>query len=137
VLRPVRAPAAGTVAARAEHGTVRWILRLAPCGTRSRRASATPRRPGPVPGARPSEPRVASCCYQAPPQVIILTTFDLHEYVHAAPAAGVGGFLLKGVTPGQLVAAVRLVRTGDALPPLGHPPDGRTVRRGTGHGRRG
>jgi DNA-binding NarL/FixJ family response regulator len=57
--------------------------------------------------------------------------------VHAAPAAGVGGFLLKGVTPGQLVAAVRLARTGDALPPLGHPPDGRTVRRGTGHARRG
>jgi RNA polymerase sigma factor (sigma-70 family) len=51
----------------------------------------------------------------AAPQVIILTTFDLDRYVYAALAAGASGFLLKDVTPEQLVAAVRLVRAGDAL----------------------
>jgi len=49
------------------------------------------------------------------PRVIILTTFDLDHYVYAALAAGASGFLLKDVTPEQLVAAVRMVRTGDAL----------------------
>jgi DNA-binding NarL/FixJ family response regulator len=49
------------------------------------------------------------------PRVIILTTFDLDRYVYAALAAGASGFLLKDVTPEQLVAAVRLVRAGDAL----------------------
>ena len=49
------------------------------------------------------------------PRVIMLTTFDLDEYVYAALAAGASGFLLKDVTPEQLVAAVRLVRCGDAL----------------------
>ena len=48
-------------------------------------------------------------------RIIILTTFDLDEYVYAALAAGASGFLLKDVTPEHLVAAVRLVRTGDAL----------------------
>src|SRR4051794_12895184 len=50
-----------------------------------------------------------------PLRVIILTTFDLDEYVYAALAAGASGFLLKDVTPDHLVHAVRLVRTGDAL----------------------
>jgi DNA-binding NarL/FixJ family response regulator len=63
----------------------------------------------------PGELRSASCCYQTPPRIIILTTFDLDEYVYAALAAGASGFLLKDVTPEHLVAAVRLVRTGDAL----------------------
>jgi DNA-binding NarL/FixJ family response regulator len=49
------------------------------------------------------------------PRVIILTTFDLDHYVYAALTAGASGFLLKDVTPEHLVAAVRLVRTGDAL----------------------
>ncbi|WP_328442693.1 response regulator transcription factor [Amycolatopsis sp. NBC_00438] len=49
------------------------------------------------------------------PRVIILTTFDLDRYVYAALAAGASGFLLKDVTPEHLVAAVRTVRTGDAL----------------------
>ncbi|GLZ76735.1 DNA-binding response regulator [Actinorhabdospora filicis] len=49
------------------------------------------------------------------PRVIILTTFDLDEYVYAALEAGASGFLLKDVTPEQLTAAVRLVRDGDAL----------------------
>jgi DNA-binding NarL/FixJ family response regulator len=49
------------------------------------------------------------------PRIIILTTFDLDKYVYAALAEGASGFLLKDVTPEHLVAAVRLVRTGDAL----------------------
>ncbi|MFJ9024822.1 response regulator [Streptomyces sp. NPDC102259] len=49
------------------------------------------------------------------PRVIILTTFDLDQLVYDALAAGAGGFLLKDVTPEHLVAAVRLIRTGDAL----------------------
>ncbi|WP_041253848.1 response regulator transcription factor [Frankia sp. EAN1pec] len=49
------------------------------------------------------------------PRVIILTTFDVDQYVYAALTAGASGFLLKDVSPEQLVAAVRLVRAGDAL----------------------
>ena len=48
-------------------------------------------------------------------RVIILTTFDLDRYVYQALAAGASGFLLKDVTPEHLVAAVRLIQTGDAL----------------------
>lgn len=48
-------------------------------------------------------------------RVIILTTYDLDHYVYAALTAGASGFLLKDVTPEHLVAALRLVRTGDAL----------------------
>jgi DNA-binding NarL/FixJ family response regulator len=51
----------------------------------------------------------------APTRVIMLTTFDLDAYVYAALTAGASGFLLKDVTPEHLVAAVQLVRTGDAL----------------------
>ncbi|WBB60915.1 response regulator transcription factor [Streptomyces sp. WMMC500] len=49
------------------------------------------------------------------PRVVILTTYDLDQYVYAALAAGASGFLLKDVTPEHLAAAVRLVRSGDAL----------------------
>jgi DNA-binding NarL/FixJ family response regulator len=49
------------------------------------------------------------------PRIIILTTFDLDEYVYAALTAGASGFLLKDVTPEHLVAAIQLIRTGDAL----------------------
>ena len=48
-------------------------------------------------------------------RIIILTTFDLDQYVYAALAAGASGFLLKDVSPEQLVDAVRTVRSGDAL----------------------
>ncbi|MGH7919824.1 MAG: response regulator [Candidatus Dormibacteraceae bacterium] len=51
----------------------------------------------------------------APCRVIVLTTFDLDEYVFGALRAGASGFLLKDVSPEQLVAAVRLVQAGDAL----------------------
>jgi DNA-binding NarL/FixJ family response regulator len=50
-----------------------------------------------------------------PPRIVILTTFDLDEYVYAALQAGASGFLLKDVSPEQLVAAVRTVAVGDAL----------------------
>jgi len=50
-----------------------------------------------------------------PIRVIVLTTFDLDQYVYAALTSGASGFLLKDVTPDHLVASVRLVRTGDAL----------------------
>ncbi len=48
-------------------------------------------------------------------RILMLTTFDLDEYVYAALQAGASGFLLKDVTPEQLVAAVRQVSVGDAL----------------------
>ncbi len=48
-------------------------------------------------------------------RVIVLTTFDLDEYVFGALRAGASGFLLKGVEPLQLLEAVRRVAAGDAL----------------------
>jgi DNA-binding NarL/FixJ family response regulator len=48
-------------------------------------------------------------------RIIILTTFDLDQYVYTALTAGASGFLLKDVSPEHLTAAVRLVRRGDAL----------------------
>jgi len=48
-------------------------------------------------------------------RIIILTTFDLDQYVYAALAAGASGFLLKDVSPEHLIGAVQLVRSGDAL----------------------
>ena len=49
------------------------------------------------------------------PRVLILTTFDLDEYVFDALRAGASGFLLKEVTAGQLYDAVRVIAAGDAL----------------------
>jgi len=48
-------------------------------------------------------------------RIIILTTFDLDQYVYAALSAGASGFLLKDVSPEHLIAAIRLIRCGDAL----------------------
>jgi DNA-binding NarL/FixJ family response regulator len=48
-------------------------------------------------------------------RVLILTTFDLDEYVYEALRAGATGFLLKDIPPEQLVAAVRTAHQGDAL----------------------
>lgn len=48
-------------------------------------------------------------------QVIMLTTFDVDEYVYEALQAGASGFLLKDTPPEQLVAAIRVVAAGDAL----------------------
>jgi DNA-binding NarL/FixJ family response regulator len=48
-------------------------------------------------------------------RVIVLTVFDLDEYVFGALRAGAGGFLLKEVLPDELVRAIRLVAAGEAL----------------------
>jgi DNA-binding NarL/FixJ family response regulator len=48
-------------------------------------------------------------------RIVILTTYDLDEYVHAAIRGGASGFLLKDVQPAQLVEAIRVVAAGDAL----------------------
>jgi DNA-binding NarL/FixJ family response regulator len=50
-----------------------------------------------------------------PAKVLVLTTFDLDEYVYGALAAGASGFLLKDVTPADLQTAIRIVASGDAL----------------------
>lgn len=50
-----------------------------------------------------------------PPRVLVLTTFDLDEYVYDALTAGASGFILKDVRPEGLADAVRLVATGDTL----------------------
>jgi DNA-binding NarL/FixJ family response regulator len=52
----------------------------------------------------------------APPvRVLMLTTFDLNEYVYEALRAGASGFLLKDVPPEQLAAGIRVVASGEAL----------------------
>lgn len=48
-------------------------------------------------------------------RVLVLTTFDLDEYVHAALRAGCGGFLLKDARPEELLAGIRAVAAGDAV----------------------
>ena len=59
--------------------------------------------------ARASSPPTAR------PRILILTTFDLDEYVYEALRAGASGFVLKDDPPEQLIAAVRTVAAGDAL----------------------
>ncbi len=51
----------------------------------------------------------------APTRIIILTTFDLDEYVYAALRAGASGFLLKDAQPADLLSAVRAVAAGEAV----------------------
>ncbi len=48
-------------------------------------------------------------------RILVLTTFDLDEYVHAALRAGASGFLLKDARPEDLLAGVRAVAAGDAI----------------------
>ncbi|HWE70830.1 MAG TPA: response regulator transcription factor [Acidimicrobiales bacterium] len=49
------------------------------------------------------------------PRILILTTFDLDEYVYAALRAGASGFMLKDTPPDELLAAIRVIAGGDAL----------------------
>jgi DNA-binding NarL/FixJ family response regulator len=49
------------------------------------------------------------------PKVLVLTTFDLDEYVHAALRVGASGFLLKDTPPERLIAAIHTVAAGDTL----------------------
>ncbi len=51
----------------------------------------------------------------SPARVLMLTTFDLEDYVYAALRAGASGFLLKDAPAAQLVNAVRVIASGDAL----------------------
>jgi DNA-binding NarL/FixJ family response regulator len=48
-------------------------------------------------------------------RVLILTTFDLDEYVYAALRAGASGFMLKDTSPEELLAGIRIVAAGDGL----------------------
>jgi DNA-binding NarL/FixJ family response regulator len=50
-----------------------------------------------------------------PPKILVLTTFDLDDYVYEALRAGASGFLLKDASATELAQAVRLVAAGDAL----------------------
>ena len=59
--------------------------------------------------------RITSDDATAATRVLILTTFDLDEYVFEALRAGASGFLLKDTLPEELLAAVRVVADGDAL----------------------
>jgi DNA-binding NarL/FixJ family response regulator len=59
--------------------------------------------------------RLAGPSVDTPLKVLVLTTFDLDEYVVSALRAGASGFLLKDVTPEDLVRAVRTVADGDAI----------------------
>jgi DNA-binding NarL/FixJ family response regulator len=55
------------------------------------------------------------CEAEGAPRVLILTTFDLDEYAFSALKAGASGFMLKDVPPGELLAAIRAVHSGDAV----------------------
>jgi DNA-binding NarL/FixJ family response regulator len=59
--------------------------------------------------------QILSAAGPARPRVLMLTTFDLDEYVYAALRAGASGFLLKDATAAELIHAVRVVAAGDAL----------------------
>jgi DNA-binding NarL/FixJ family response regulator len=59
--------------------------------------------------------RVLADPAQAKTRVLVLTTFDLDEYVYAALRAGASGFLLKDAPPEQLVAGIRTIATGESL----------------------
>ncbi|MEU4160538.1 response regulator transcription factor [Actinoplanes sp. NPDC026670] len=54
-------------------------------------------------------------CLQTDARVLILTTFDLDEYIYGALRAGASGFLLKDATAAELVAAIRVVAAGEAM----------------------
>jgi DNA-binding NarL/FixJ family response regulator len=49
------------------------------------------------------------------PRILMLTTFDLDEYVYAALRAGASGFMLKDTPPSELLTAIRVIADGDAL----------------------
>jgi DNA-binding NarL/FixJ family response regulator len=53
--------------------------------------------------------------YENPPKILVLTTFDLDEYVYSALRAGASGFLLKDTPPAQLLDAIRVVASGEGL----------------------
>jgi DNA-binding NarL/FixJ family response regulator len=58
---------------------------------------------------------LASAPEEDAPKILMLTTFDLDEYVYEALRAGASGFLLKDTPPEQLVAAIHVIAQGEAL----------------------
>jgi DNA-binding NarL/FixJ family response regulator len=75
------------------------------------RGAAAPRSAG----SGPATPRSAGSGPATPPKVVMLTTFDLDDYVYEALRAGASGFLLKDSPRHDLIAAVRAAAAGDAL----------------------
>ncbi|MFC4015231.1 response regulator [Nonomuraea purpurea] len=71
------------------------------------------RMPG-MDGIRATE-RILSTAEPPAPKVLILTTFDLDEYVYNALRLGASGFLLKDTLPERLIAAIQTVASGDIL----------------------
>ena len=68
-----------------------------------------------MPGINGLEATRQIVSFDDPPRVLMLTTFDLDEYVFDALVAGASGFLLKDVTPEQLLAGIKTVAEGEAL----------------------
>lgn len=68
-----------------------------------------------MPGKSGIEATAEITSYPEPPRVIILTTFELDEYVFSALRSGASGFLLKRTPPEDLLAGIRAVADGDAL----------------------
>ena len=68
-----------------------------------------------MPGIDGIEATAAIVAAGAPAKVLILTTYDLDQYVYAGLRAGASGFLLKDAPPGDLLAAIRTVAAGDAV----------------------
>jgi DNA-binding NarL/FixJ family response regulator len=59
--------------------------------------------------------QIVAAGLEPPPRIVVLTTFELDEYVFGAIRAGAAGFLLKHATRAQLLEAIRTVHAGDAL----------------------
>jgi len=59
--------------------------------------------------------RILATPRERQPRVIVLTTFDVDEYVHTAMSAGASGFLLKDAPPDRIVAGVHTIAAGDVL----------------------
>ncbi|WP_182873156.1 response regulator [Microbispora sp. H10670] len=68
-----------------------------------------------MPGLDGIEATRRICAESSTVKVLILTTFDLDEYVYAGLRAGAGGFLLKNTPPADLLAAIRVIAAGEGL----------------------
>jgi DNA-binding NarL/FixJ family response regulator len=68
-----------------------------------------------MPGVDGVEATRRICAGDSPTRVLVLTTFDLDEYVYAALRAGASGFVLKDVLAADLLSAIRVVARGDAV----------------------